>query len=114
MFLLKFVSKFLGKILGNAVGIYLASYLLPGVLIFGGWQGLAIAAIVLAVLHTILRPILKIITAPLILLTLGLFSIIINIVMLWIADYYLTQIAFSDFYSLAVSAVIITIVNIFI
>ena len=107
-------SKFLGKVIANAVGLYAAAYFFPGVMLSGGWQGLAIAAIGLALLHTILRPILKIVTAPLVLITFGLFSIIINIAILWIADYYLTQIAFNDLYSLAITALIITVANIFI
>lgn len=112
--MLRIVSKFLGKIAANALGLYAASYFLAGVVLSGGWQGLAIAAIVLAVLHTILRPILKIITAPLVLITFGLFTIIINIAILWVADHYLTQIAFADFYSLAITSIIITVANIFI
>ena len=112
--MLRLLSKLLGKVVGNAAGLYVASYFLPGVILSGGWKGLLIAAIALAVLHTILRPLLKIITAPLILITLGLFSIIINIVILWVADHYLTQIAFADLYSLAVTSVIIMVVNIFI
>ena len=110
----KLLSKFLSKVAANAVGLYGASYFLPGIILTGGWQGLMIAAVVLAVLHTVLRPILKIITAPLVLITFGLFSIIINIGILWIADHYLTQIAFTDIYSLAVTALIITVANIFI
>ena len=104
----------MGKIVANALGLYVAAYFLPGVILSGGWQGLAIAAVGLALLHTILRPILKIITAPLVLITFGLFSIIINIAILWVADHYLTQIAFNDLYSLAVTALIITVTNIFI
>ncbi|MDP3778987.1 MAG: phage holin family protein [bacterium] len=112
--MLRFVSKFLAKIVANAVGLYAAAYFLTGVSLSGGWQGLLMAAVILAVLHTILRPILKIVTAPLVLITFGLFTVIINIAILWIADKYLTQIAFADLYSLAVSAVIITVANIFI
>ena len=110
----RFLSKFLAKVVGNAVGLSIAAYFVPGVMLVGGWQGLLIAAGVLAILHTLLRPILKIITAPLILVTLGLFSIIINVLLLWMADRYLTQIAFTDLSSLALTALIITVVNIFI
>ena len=110
----RLLSKFLGKVVANAVGLYVAAYFLQGVILSGGWQGLAIAAVGLALLHTILRPILKIITAPLVLITFGLFTIIINIAILWVADHYLTQIAFSDLYSLAITALIITAANIFI
>lgn len=112
--MIRLLSKFLGKVVANAVGLFAASYFLQGVILTGGWQGLAIAAVALAVLHTILRPILKIITAPLVLITFGLFTVIINIAILWVADHYLTQIAFTDLYSLAVSALIITVANIFI
>ena len=110
----RLLSKFLGKVVANAVGLYVAAYFLQGVILSGGWQGLGVAAVGLALLHTILRPILKIITAPLVLITFGLFTIIINIAILWIADHYLTQIAFSDLYSLAITALIITAANIFI
>ncbi|MEK7074337.1 MAG: phage holin family protein, partial [Patescibacteria group bacterium] len=110
----KLFSKFLGKIVANSVGLYGASYFLQGVILTGGWKGLIIAAVVLAILHTVLRPILKIITAPLVLITFGFFSIIINIGILWVADHYLIQIGFTDFYSLAVTAIIITVANIFI
>ena len=112
--MLRLFSKFLGKVVANAIGLYVAAYFLPGVILSGGAMGLAIAAIALALLHTILRPILKIITAPLVLITFGLFTIIINIALLWIADRYLTQIAFNDLYSLAITALIITVANIFI
>ena len=112
--MVRLLSKFLGRVVANAVGLYGAAYFLPGVILSGGWQGLAIAAVVLALLHTILRPILKIITAPLVLITLGLFSIIINIAILWVADHYLIQIAFNDLYSLTITALIITVANIFI
>lgn len=110
----RLLSKFLGKVAANAVGLYAASYFLQGVILTGGWRGLAIAAIGLALLHTVLRPILKIITAPLVLITLGLFSIIINIGLLWLADHYLTQITFTDLYSLALTSIIITVANIII
>ena len=112
--MISLLSKLLGKIVANAIGLYVAAYVLPGVILSGGAIGLAIAAVALALLHTVLRPILKIITAPLVLITFGLFTIIINIAILWIADYYLTQIAFSDLYSLTVTALIITVTNIFI
>ena len=110
----RLLSKFLAKIVANAAGLWAAAYLLPGVVLRGGWQELGIAAVVLAVLHTVLRPILKIITAPLVLITLGLFTIVINIAILWIADYYLIQIAFADLSSLALTALIITVANIII
>ena len=114
LFMIRLLSKFLAKVVANSVGLCVAAYFLQGVALSGGWNGLVIAAIALALLHTVLRPILKIITAPLVLITFGLFTIIINIAILWIADHYLTEIAFNDLYSLTITALIITIANIFI
>ena len=112
---MKFLSKFLAKIIFNSAAFYVtATYLVKGFTLSGGIEGLLIASVVLAFLHTFIRPILKIVTAPLVLLTFGLFSIIINIGILWIADRYLTQISFSDLYSLVVTALIITVANAFI
>ena len=112
--MIRLLSKFLGKVVANSIGLYVAAYFFQGVTLSEGWKGLIIAASALALLHTILRPILKIITAPLILITFGLFTIIINIAILWVADHYLTQIAFNDLYSLMITALIITVANIFI
>lgn len=112
---MKFLSKLLAHIVLNALAFYIAStYVVQGFTISGGIQGLMIAAAVLALLHTFVRPILKIVTAPLVWITFGLFSIIINGAILWAADHYLVQIAFDDLYSLIVTTLIITVANAFI
>ena len=112
---MKFLSKLLAHIVLNALAFYITStYIVKGFILSGGIEGLLIAAAVLALLHTFLRPLLKIITAPLVWITFGLFSIIINGAILWIADRYLVQIAFDDLYSLIVTTIIITVANAFI
>ncbi|MDP3770174.1 MAG: phage holin family protein [Candidatus Sungbacteria bacterium] len=112
---MKFLSKLLAKIVLNALAFYIAAtYVTKGFTLSGGIEGLMIAAAVLALLHTFIRPLLKIVTAPLVWITFGLFNIVINGSILWIADRYLTQISFGDFYSLIVTALIITVANAFI
>ena len=112
---MKFLSKLLAKVLLNALAFYIsATYVVKGFTLSGGIEGLLIAAAVLALLHTFIRPLLKIVTAPLVWITFGLFSIIINASILWVADYYLVQISFGDFYSLIVTALIISVANVFI
>lgn len=77
---------FIIKILITAVAIYLAAYLLPGVTITD-IKTTIIVALVLALLNTFIKPILVILTIPITIVTLGLFLLIINALMVkWAAD----------------------------
>jgi putative membrane protein len=62
-----------------AVGV--ADYFIPGIS-HDSWQSLAIAALVLSFLNSVLKPILALLSLPFILLTLGLFLIVINALLL--------------------------------
>ena len=76
---------FIIKILVTAVAVYVAAYLLPGVTITD-IKTTIIVALVLALLNTFIKPILVILTIPITLLTLGLFLLIINALMVkWAA-----------------------------
>lgn len=79
---------FLIKILATAVAVYLAAYFLPGVEV-SGVQTTVIVALVLAVLNAIVKPILVILTIPITVITLGLFLLVINIIIVKLADYFI-------------------------
>ena len=81
------VQRLLIKILVCALALWAADYLLAGFGVAGGITGYLIAGMVLGLLNLLVRPILKLITAPLIMLTLGLFTVVINAVLLWLAAY---------------------------
>ncbi|MBX0332024.1 phage holin family protein [Pontibacter sp. HSC-14F20] len=74
------------KILLTGVAALLAAYLLPGVHIDGFITALILAA-VLALLNAVVRPILVILTIPVTILTLGLFLLVINALIILLADY---------------------------
>jgi len=76
--------KFLGKILITAFAAIIASYFIPGVHVNGGLTPI-ILAIVLALLNGFVRPILVFLTIPISILTLGLFLIVINIIIILLA-----------------------------
>jgi len=77
--------KFLGKILITAVAALIASYILPGVSINSSVTAI-ILAIVLALLNGFIKPILIILTIPITIVTLGLFLLVINILIIkWAA-----------------------------
>jgi putative membrane protein len=76
------------KILLTGVAAFLAAYLLPGVQL-DGYGAALILAIVLALLNAVVRPILVLLTIPVTILTLGLFLLVINALIILLADYLL-------------------------
>jgi putative membrane protein len=69
------------KLLFRTLAVGVAAYVVPGVEVTGLWGAVA-AAVVLGILNSVLRPILLILTIPINLMTLGLFTLVINIVMI--------------------------------
>lgn len=65
----------------NALGLWLANRLFAGVHIHGT-EAYVIAAVVLAIVNAVVRPVVKLLTFPLVLLTLGIFVLVINMAML--------------------------------
>ncbi|MEP7336735.1 MAG: phage holin family protein [Acidobacteriota bacterium] len=76
--------KLLLRWAGIALAIFAAVKLLPGIYFNGPWWQLAIVALIFGLLNALVRPILKFLTCPLIILTLGLFVLVINAMMLWL------------------------------
>ncbi len=77
---------FILKVLVTAVAAFVAAYLLDGVEI-ADIKTTIIVALVLALLNTFVKPILVILTIPVTILTLGLFLLVINILMVkWTAS----------------------------
>ncbi len=77
--------NFLTKLLLSAISVIIASYLLPGVIVESFWSALIVAAF-LAILNVTLKPILIVLTIPITFITLGLFLLVINALMILLAD----------------------------
>jgi putative membrane protein len=71
----------------NAVALTAAAYLVPGITIVGepAWVTVAIMALIFGFVNALIRPVLRLLTCPLIILTLGLFTLVINGLMLWLS-----------------------------
>jgi putative membrane protein len=78
--------RFLIRFLTNAAALWVATRIVPGVTFSGGWVPFLAVALVLAVINATLRPLVKLLTCPLILLTLGLFALVVNGLMLWLTS----------------------------
>ncbi|NWF63597.1 MAG: phage holin family protein [Chloroflexi bacterium] len=76
------MTKFFIRWLINAVALFAAVWVVPGIDYLGDWTGIIWLALIIGLLNALVRPLLKFLTCPLIILTLGLFTIVINTVML--------------------------------
>lgn len=104
--------RFIWKIAANSLALFVAAYYLNGFIVSGGIVSLLAGGIVLALIHIIIRPILRLLSFPFLILTLGFFNIVINVVLLLIADYFLPQLQIADFGSLFWGSIIVSIANI--
>ncbi len=73
---------FLARLLVNAAALWVATRLVPGVTFAGGWLPFLAVAVVFGVVNAFIRPVAKILTFPLIILTLGIFALVVNGLML--------------------------------
>jgi len=107
--------RFLVRILANALAIYLSAYFVLNfnfpVRLPQDWKILLLAGLILAVLNTVIRPILKLISAPLIILTLGLFSIVINMATLWLLTQFVPEITIHGLWAYFWATIIISLTN---
>jgi putative membrane protein len=67
-----------------AVGIYAAMRFIPGIRVDGGIGVYLGVALIMGLVNALISPIVKVLTCPLILLTLGLFTLVINGLMFWL------------------------------
>jgi putative membrane protein len=78
---------FLIRVIVNAIALMIVAYVLPGVSVTG-FVGALIAAFVLGIVNAILRPILILLTLPIQIVTLGLFTFIINgVLFYWVGHW---------------------------
>jgi len=108
---MSFVARVIVQIFANSVAILAADRLVPGFVFRGDWQDLLFAGTVLGIINSLVRPLVKLLAFPVIILTLGLFTIIINIAMLFLASSFIPGMIVSGFWAGFWGVIIISIVN---
>jgi putative membrane protein len=68
----------------NAVALLAVAYVLPGIVIASFWSAMG-AALVLGLLNTLVKPLLILLTLPITVVTLGLFLLVLNALLFWLA-----------------------------
>jgi len=81
------MTKFVLRLLINAIALYLAVLILPGRLeLMSGMTSIIWLALIFGIVNALFRPLLKFLTCPLIILTLGLFTLVINTFLFWLTS----------------------------
>ncbi|MEK7086691.1 MAG: phage holin family protein [Patescibacteria group bacterium] len=111
---MKFIGGFIFHIFSNAVALLAAAYFVSGFKLDGNFLKLLIVAVVLTLINAFIRPILKLLLGPLILLTFGLFIIVINAISLYILDLWSQSLTIQGLPALLWSTLIISATNIII
>jgi putative membrane protein len=94
----------------QAVAIIIVAYLLPGVTVASFWTAL-ILAVVLGAINTFVKPILVLLTLPLTIVTLGLFILVLNALLIMLAGAIVPGFLVSGFLSAFLFAIVLSIVS---
>src|ERR671935_1086956 len=94
----------------NAAALWVADALWDGVTI-NGWAAFLIGAAVLGIANAVIKPVLALLTLPLIILTLGFFYLVINIAMLALAEWIAPDFSITGFWTYVGAVVVVWAVN---
>jgi putative membrane protein len=95
----------------NVVALFVAAWLLAGVGYGRSWWTLIAAGAVFTLVNTWVKPVLTLLSIPFIIVSLGLFLFVINIVMLYLTDWLVTDFEIDGFWWGAAAALIVSLVN---
>lgn len=99
------------KLVLNAIAFYVVSYLVPGVQI-AGLEALIVVSIVWGILSVLVRPILILLTLPINIVTLGLFTFVINALLMLLMAKIVPGFAVNGFGTALIASVVLSLVNI--
>ncbi len=105
----------IGRLLANAAALWVASYLLSGIQYTGSWPGLLGVALVFGVVNALIKPVLTVLSLPVQVLTLGLFTFVINALLLmltsWLASSLGIAFMVDGFVAALLGALIVSLVS---
>jgi putative membrane protein len=97
--------------LSNVVALFVAAWLLSGVGYGDSWWTLVAAGAVFTLVNAWVKPIFTVLSIPFIIVTLGFFLFVINIVMLYLTDWLVADFEIAGFWWGAAAALIVSLVN---
>ena len=95
----------------NVVALFVAAWALSGVTYGDDWWTLFVAAAVFTIINAWVKPVLTILSIPFIVVTLGLFYFLLNVLMLYATDWIVRGFEIRTFWWGALAAIIVSVVN---
>lgn len=99
----------------NIIAILIAVNIVPGLQLSGPWWGLAAVALIFGLVNTGIRPLLLLLALPVVVLTLGLFMLLINAAMLYLTSYlaegFGIVLQIDSFFSALLGALVISVIS---
>jgi len=80
------LQKITLQIVVGIIGIWLATEFVNGVSLSGDIKTLILIGVIIGLINTFIKPVVKLITLPITIITLGLFSLVINMALVWVVD----------------------------
>lgn len=105
------MRNFLIRLFVNSLALWLSAQLVSGIDLSGGYGDILLVALVFGLLNAVLKPLLLLFSLPFLLLTLGLFALVVNGVMLMITARLTDHLAVSGFGSAVLGSIVISIVT---
>ena len=102
------MAGFVLRILVVALGLWLASELVPGIVIEGGWTLIG-AALLLGIVNAVVRPLLVILTLPITVITLGLFLLVVNAATLALVAWMFDGFSIAGFWPALFGAIVVSL-----
>jgi putative membrane protein len=95
----------------NVVALFVAAWLLSGIGYGNQWWTLLIAGAVFTLVNAFVKPILTVLSIPFIVVTLGFFYFLINILMLYLTDWIVPDFEIRTFWWAVLGSIIVSLVN---
>jgi putative membrane protein len=95
----------------NTVALFVATWLLSGLSYGSDWWALLVAGFVFTLVNFFLKPVLTVLSIPFIIVTLGIFYLLINVFMLYLTHWIVPQFTIASFWWAVLAAIIVSAVN---
>ncbi|NNC78660.1 MAG: phage holin family protein [Acidimicrobiales bacterium] len=95
----------------NAVALWVASRLIDGVDLSEEWQSVLFVALIFGLINAVIKPIAKLLTFPITMVTLGLFTLIVNAAMLWLTSAITSSLDVDGFVPAVLGALVVSLVS---
>src|SRR4030042_2981092 len=98
------------KLAINVFALFVVAYLVPGFVLSGLWPAI-VAAIVIGVVNTFIRPILQIIALPISLITFGISAFLINVALLYMVSFIVPGFRIANFLTALIASIVLALVS---